>query len=94
MKYQTYQTHLQKEPHKCNYMNNVLEEFLEHKSEGSEHYLEMVDEMIGSGMYSYAEQTLVGIYEFIEEHGYITENQKHTINNIKNKPSRYGRQNY
>lgn len=76
-------------------MNNVLEEFLEHKSEGSGHYLQIIDSMLGSNSYSYAEQTLVGIYEFIEEHGYITENQKHTVDNIKNKPSRsYGRQNY
>lgn len=73
-------------------MSDVLAQFLEHKENNYQEYLNIISEMLSSGHYDYAEDTLVGIYEWVEEHETISQNQIDAVNNIKNKPrNHYGR---
>ena len=72
-------------------MNNVLDSFINKNSERANEYREIIEEMMGQGRYSYAEQTLLGILDFIEEEDNITDAQVQAIENIREKPSeRYG----
>jgi hypothetical protein len=52
-------------------------------------FLEEIDEMLNDGdsSYSYAEDTLKGIKENVEEYRSFTAEQKRAVKNIKNKPS-------
>lgn len=57
----------------------------------AEEYAAILEDMLNSGDYVYAEHTLASIYTFIKEKGYISGGQVSAVNNIKAKPKRYGR---
>lgn len=46
-------------------------------------YLDDIEEMLGDEDYEFAEDTLQGIYEWVEENEHITEKQKDAIDNIR-----------
>jgi hypothetical protein len=66
---------------------SAIDDFLAKKRGNALYYKEVIEELLSSGLqYSYADDTLVSILEFIEESGTITEKQMQAIDNIKNKP--------
>ena len=72
--------------------DNPLEQFINKKAKRAEEYREIIEEMMGDySAYNYAESTLLGILEFIDEKDYITDAQVQAIENIREKPSKgYG----
>lgn len=71
-------------------MEDAISQFLNKKAEGADEYALIIESMMNNPeAYGFAEATLVGIYDFIKENGYISDKQITTINNIKD--SIYGR---
>lgn len=71
--------------------DNPLEQFLNKKAERAAKWREVIEDMLSSGLrYQYAEPTLLGILEHIEENGDISDAQIQAVENIKEKPSNYG----
>lgn len=73
-----------------NPMSNPIDDFLNKKKSKANEYLEILEGMLNSGDYIYAEHTLADIYSFIEKENHITDAQIQAIENIKEKPS-YGK---
>ena len=73
-------------------MDASLEQFINKNSTRAEEYKDVIEDMLASGnRYTYAESTLVGILEYIEENDNITDAQIRVVGNIKDEPSnRYG----
>ncbi len=74
-------------------MNDVLEQFINKNSKRGEEYREIIEDMMGDfSAYNYAEDTLLGILDYIEENDSITDTQVQAVENIREKPSEnYGR---
>lgn len=73
-------------------MVDAVQQFLDKAEDRGNKYLGIIEEMLDSGDYDYAEDTLIGIADYIDTHFRITDNQIQAIENIKNKPSQpYGR---
>lgn len=72
-------------------MSNPINDFLNKKAKRASEYLEILEGMLNSGDYMYAEQTLADIYGYVEEHQNITDAQVQAVENIKAKPREYGR---
>lgn len=71
---------------------DVLSKFLNKKGSRAIEYRDIIEGMMGDyGSYHYAEDTLLGILDYIEEVGDITDNQIFAVNNIRNNPARYAR---
>ena len=73
--------------------DNPLEQFINKNSERAEEYREIIEDMMGDyDAYHYAESTLLGILEYIDENDPITAAHIQALENIKEKPSEsYGR---
>lgn len=64
----------------------VVQNFLEKREIKASKYIDILEDMLGDfDSYHFAETTLLGIYEFVEENGYITDNQIEAIQNIREK---------
>lgn len=72
---------------------SVLDQFLNQHARKAAIYAEFIEEMMSQPhLYGYAESTLVGIYDYINENNTISDKQATTIDNIRKAPSRtYGR---
>ena len=68
-------------------MNNPVNELLEKRKCEAFDYQEIIEDMMGTERYRYAESTLLGILNQIEKTEHITEAQKQAVDNIKAKPS-------
>ena len=68
-------------------MNNPINEFLEKRKCEAFDYQEIIEDMMGTERYRYAESTLLSILNQIEKVGHITPAQKQAVDNIKAKPS-------
>jgi hypothetical protein len=67
---------------------NPLEQFINKNSNRAEEYHEIIEEMMGNHYaYGYAESTLLGILDYIDENDTITDSQVQAVNNIKEKPN-------
>lgn len=73
--------------------DNPLEQFLKKNSDRAVKWLAIVEGMLNDyDAYGYAEDTLVGIHDYIEENDNITDAQIQAVENIRDKPSQnYGR---
>jgi len=73
-------------------MEDALSKFINKKSDRAKKWKDIIDEMLSDNFsYRYAEDTLVGIYEYIEENNDVTNVQITAVENIRDKPSTYGR---
>jgi len=71
-------------------MSDALQEFLNKNSKRAEEYQEVIEGMMGDWeRYGYAQSTLIGILEFIDEHNSITDNQVQAVENIRANPSKH-----
>jgi len=68
-------------------MNDPIEQFLNAKARTALEWEDVIKEMVDSGDYHYAEDTLMGIYGYIENYGTVSDAQIQAIINIKNKPA-------
>ena len=70
-------------------MIHAISQFLDKKKGKAVEYKDMIEGMLNDydNPYSYAEDTLRSILEYIEERGEITEGQIIAINNIHDKPN-------
>lgn len=64
-------------------VQNVAQKFLAKRGEKAAEYIDIIEDMLGDYSYRFAEQTLIGIYDFIEKNNYITDKQIEAIDNIK-----------
>ena len=63
---------------------DVVSQFLSKGEIKAVEYIDIIEDMLGNYFtYGWAESTLVGIYEFIEKNGYITEKQIEVVENIR-----------
>lgn len=68
---------------------DILEQFISKGQNRAEEYREVIEDMLGKhSRYGYAERTLVGILDYIEEEKNITDKQVEAIENIKNNPNK------
>lgn len=68
--------------------DNLLKQFINKNSERAEEYRNIIEEMMGDyDSYHYAEDTLLGILDYIEKNDTITDAQAQAIKNIREKPS-------
>lgn len=66
--------------------NSILSQFLEKKQERADEYALLIESMMNNyEAYSWAEATLIGIYDFIQDNGYITDKQANAVDNIRRK---------
>lgn len=73
-------------------MNDVLKSFADKNKKLAQQYKEIIEEMLDSGDYRYAETILVNYLYWIDEHGSLSSKQIEAVNNIKAKPSQsYGK---
>ena len=69
-------------------MSNELEQFINKNLARAEEYREIIEDLLGDyASYHYAEPTLLGILDYIEENDAITDAQIEAVNNIKEKPN-------
>jgi len=75
--------------------DNPLETFLNKHALRADKYRNLLEEMLAhQEAYSYAEKTLSGIWDYIDQYDSITDSQIEAIENIRLKPSiGYGVQN-
>lgn len=73
-------------------MDDPIKQFMAHNEARAQECKEEIEYMMGQhDFYGYAETTLLGILEFIEDNNYITKGQILAIENIKDNPRRpYG----
>lgn len=62
---------------------DALNQFLEKKRGPYLKYKERIEVMMSSGNYEWAAETLLGIFDHIEEHGSISEKQIEAVDNIE-----------
>ena len=63
---------------------DVVSQFLSKKETKATDYIDIIEDMLGNySTYGWAESTLVGIYDFIEKNGYITDKQIEAVENIR-----------
>ena len=63
---------------------DVVDKFIQGRKEVASKYLEIIESMLDDyDRYCFAESTLVDIYDFITENGYITLKQIQSVKNIK-----------
>ncbi len=73
-------------------IEDVVGDFIQGKENRADEYIEIIGEMMGRyDDYGYAQQTLLGILDYIEENNNITDRQVEAVENIRNKPSRKDR---
>jgi hypothetical protein len=64
---------------------DVVAQFLSKGENNASKYLDILAGLLSNQEgYGWAESTLLGIYDFIEKNGYITEKQMESVDNIKN----------
>jgi hypothetical protein len=68
-------------------MSGVLEQFINKNSDKAEKWKDIIEEMFSSRRYDYADDTLEGIMDYIEENDSITDKQIEAVKNIKARPS-------
>ena len=62
---------------------DVVSQFLSKGENNTAEYIDIIESMLGDySNYHWAESTLLGIYDFIEKEGYITEKQMEAVDNI------------
>lgn len=66
---------------------SAIDDFLKKKKGRAEEYHTILEDMLNSGRYLYAERTLADIWSFIEENGTITDAQVQAVENIREKPN-------
>lgn len=67
---------------------DALEQFINKNSKRAEEYREIIEDMMGEhSRYGYAEQTLLGILDYIDEENNITDKQVEAVENIRENPS-------
>lgn len=67
---------------------NVLDQFINKNSKRASEYMAKIEEMMGQHhLYGYAESTLIGIYDYINENNTITDKQCQAVDNIYDEPS-------
>lgn len=65
-------------------VEDVAQRFLAKGRKQAAEYIDIIEDMLGDySSYHFAESTLIGIYDFIQENGYITDKQVEAIENIK-----------
>lgn len=70
-------------------MNNALEQFINKNSDRAEEYKLIIEDMMGDySSYHYAESTLLGILDFIEQNDNITDAQVKAVENIRDNPGK------
>ena len=63
---------------------DVVSQFLSKRETKATDYIDIIEDMLGNySTYGWAESTLVGIYDFIEKNGYITDKQIEAVENIR-----------
>ena len=68
--------------------DNPIEQFINKNSKRAEEYHEIIENMMDDYYsYGYAENTLLGILEYIENNDDISDAQVEAVENIKEKPS-------
>ena len=74
-------------------MDDLLQKFINKGKRRADEYSQIIEGMMGDySAYHYAEGTLLGILDYIEDNDAITDAQVEAIENIKQKPSKgYGR---
>lgn len=61
-----------------------IKAFLAKKSKHAEEYLKIIEEMMGDyETYHFAEETLIGIYDYVLANNEITEKQMQAVDNIR-----------
>jgi hypothetical protein len=66
---------------------SVVDLFLQKGEDRAAEYIDILESMLGDDYhYGFAYTTLLGIYDFIEKHGYITEKQVEAVDNIRKSP--------
>lgn len=69
-------------------MSDALSQFLNKNSDRAAKWMRIIDKMLDDGeSYAYAEDTLVGIKQNIEENERVTDAQIQAVENIRDKPS-------
>lgn len=68
-------------------MNQVLNSFVKKNDSKTTLWHTIIQEMLDSGSYDYAEETLYDIQQYIEFNHTISDKQIQAVKNIKNKPS-------
>ncbi len=69
-------------------MSNPLEQFINKNSQRADEYREIIEEMLGNySRYGYAQETLIGILDYIESSHSISNGQAQAIENIRSKPN-------
>jgi thioredoxin-like negative regulator of GroEL len=71
--------------------NSVLDQFINGNAQKAGICQDLIEEMMASGRYEYAEDTLLGILDHIRETDSVTEKQIQTVDNIKAKPKQFRR---
>jgi YesN/AraC family two-component response regulator len=72
--------------------DNPLEQFLKKNNERADKYHRIIEEMMSAyAEFHYAQDTLLGIMEYIEKNGSVTDAQVKAVENIRNNPTRNGR---
>lgn len=66
---------------------NALDSFLNKNSRRAKAYTEAIEEMMGDSRWRYAESTLLGILQYIEDNDSVTDAQMQAVENIRAKPS-------
>lgn len=76
-------------------MSNEIDKFLNRNIDLILEQTQKIEDMLDTGNYRYADDTLRSILSHMEETGNISEAQIRAIENIRRKPStRYGRRRY
>lgn len=64
--------------------DDAIGDFLKDGDERAIAYREKIEDMMGSGDYGFAEDTLLGILDFIDKESRVTEKQCKAVDNIFN----------
>jgi len=65
-------------------VQDVVSQFLSKRETKAADYIDIIEDMFDNySTYGWAESTLVGIYDFIEKNGYITDKQIEAVENIR-----------
>ena len=64
-------------------MEDALDKFINKNSHKAKDYLSIIGGMMSDGRYGFAQSTLLGIYDSIEETGTVSDGQMRAVDNIK-----------
>ena len=63
----------------------AIDQFLQSKAQSCEKQQKIIEQMMDSGDYDWAEKILISFYDFIWYNGFISNKQIQVINNIRSK---------